>query len=152
MKILSSVCCFASFFFRMGKLAPWLASHVTSSFMHIWPTKWARWHFGFSLRPHFGVLCVCVEFMTCSWCLWRADWFLWNSLDLVYGNISCKQAIAFVVLMQSVSHFSPPDIHCFLFLLEIYCGIKIQSQFWSYYFYEVVLFLHSSLPWVCVQN
>ena len=65
--------------FTMAKLASWLASHVTSSFMHltnqVGQTTWCI-QFKATFRTHFVM-----EFITFSWCLSKADWFLWNFLS-----------------------------------------------------------------------
>ena len=50
-----------------------------------------------------------LEFMAFSWCLWRAHWFLLNSLDIVCRNISSKQVTSFILPLQSMKGF--PFIH-----------------------------------------
>ena len=76
--------------FRTGKLASaasWLASRVSSSFM---PVSHANWTNNVLSSVWVNVLGFVTKFMTSSWCLW-------NSLDLVYRNISGKQATSICI-------------------------------------------------------
>ena len=71
------------------------------------------------------------EFMTFRWCLWRAHWFLWNSLELVCRNISGKQAICIHIAeakRETFSADSPNDIEARWVIPQICRGMKIWSR------------------------
>ena len=73
---------------RTGKLACWLASRVTPSVVQM-----TRQVGQTTCCFQFESTCFArfaSEFMTFSWCLWRAHWFLWNPLEVVCGSIDIR--------------------------------------------------------------
>ena len=114
--------------FRTGKLASWLASQVISSFIHMTPRVGQR--ACFSRVQETRRACFVVEFMTFTWCLWRAYWFLWNVLNLVYGRIWGNRATCIRIADAKRDQFSirlPRNIQIRSAIPQIYRSIKLRS-------------------------
>ena len=115
---------------QRSERADWLRDWLVAlpHFLWIWLATSSR-HFSSVWNRKSGLMHFVRKFMTLSWCLWMAYWFLWDSLDSFFRMISGKRVTCIQnadAIRQKFLVHSSHDIQFRLIVPPIYHDIKIR--------------------------